>query len=153
MTDNNFTINGIPVCGTTFNFYAADGNRTYSNYMLSHGSTLGNFMDSMARWIRLPFPIKVYALSFTTDTDPDQSPFNIAFTVRKDTGDTYDGSNGTGVVTGSTETISNADTAHHQYCIFSSEPTFVKGDSIGLMVSSNIGIGCEFTVKLWCYQI
>jgi len=165
-----YDISGIPVCGIQLGLFASSGNIKYNTFMLSHGPVLGNSSDdSPACWLRLPFPIKVYAISLTTDWDPEQKTlFDIDFEVRKipasgDNTDRYttkpsasytryqaDTGNETG---GSTVYFNDIEERHHQVRIFSPEPTLAANDSIGLLANSSISVQCEFTVKLWCYQI
>jgi hypothetical protein len=149
-----YEINGIPVCGITFNFFSP-GNGGHSSLMLSHGSIAGNEYTSRANWIRLPFPIKVYALSITTDGD-DESGVNMTFQVRKDTGNTYTNYSYLGEANGSSISYTSLDERHHESHIFSDQPTFATGDSIGLETKRTGGSGeqnAEYTIKLWCYQI
>lgn len=155
-----YEINGIPVCGIQLGFFASSGNITYKNFMLSHGPVLANSSDdSPACWLRLPFPIKVYALSLTTDFD-GQSLFNIDFTVRKILATdntnryTHDPANNPrnkahiGTVAGSTVYFNDIEERHHQVRIFSNEPTLAANDSIGLMANSSAGGGERILCKI-----
>ena len=149
-----YSINGVPVCGITFNFFAPP-NSSASSIMLSHGSVTANDYGSRAIWIRLPFPIKVYALSITTDAD-SEGGVNMTLQVRKDTGATYTSNDNHGTGIGDVVTYTSLDERHHEYHIFSSEPTLAKNDSIGLRYARTGGssnMDSEYTVKLWCYQI
>jgi len=142
----------VPICGVQLGFYAlGDGNANFTNSMMSHGPVSDNNTNNRIPWMRLPFPIKVYAISLTTDKDGEDG-VNFSFSVRKDTGSTYSSETTTASSTGSTISFNSIDERHHEYRIFSSQPTFAKDDSIGLMVSTNADMQCEFSVKLWCYQ-
>ena len=143
----------VPLCNIQFGFWAiSDGNANFTNSMMSHGPVIDNTESNRISWMRLPFPIKVYAISLTTDKD-DEAGVNFTFSVRKDTDATYNSSTFTGSSTGSEVYFNSIVELHHEYRIFGTAPTFAKNDSIGLMVSTNSDIQCEFSVKLWCYQI
>ena len=76
------------------------GNANFTNSMMSHGPVIDNTESNRISWMRLPFPIKVYAISLTTDKD-DEAGVNFTFSVRKDTDATYNSSTFTGSSTGS----------------------------------------------------
>jgi hypothetical protein len=156
----SYDIIGDPVCGIQLGFFGA-GNSSYNYKMLSHGPVDGNHYGyNQVPWLCMPFPIKVYAISFTTDSDGEYET-TCSFRVRKSTGDTYGTGTGTGTGTDDKEwsyvQFTNIDDDHHEYRIFpdtttNPAPTFAAGESLGLMLNSG-RLQCEFTVKLWCYQI
>jgi hypothetical protein len=165
----SYKINGVPVCGIQFGFFGR-GNYKYTDTMLSHGPNIYNdFPNSNTPWLRVPVPLKVYAISLTTDNDDDTTKRTFTFQVRKDTGATYTWSsnNGSNIGTSASEgtsasvtfsSITNFSAVNELFTDTTTNPapTFAKGESIGLLLSTNTTNATqenEFTVKLWCYQI
>ncbi|GMH57137.1 hypothetical protein TL16_g05319 [Triparma laevis f. inornata] len=106
-------------------------------------------MDSVNKieYIKVPFPIRAYAVSLCTDSD-SSNPTNITLRVYKKTSFPSSSS----IATNSQVTFSSIDENHAECAVFASETLFEANTYIGLNLSRSSSIGNEILVKLWCYQ-
>ena len=149
-----YEIKGIPVCGIQLGLFGKE--QTYNNTMLHHGPFISN--DSTLNpmpWLSVPFPLKVYAISLSTDAiDDNDDRVKCTFSVRKPktTGSSYL-STGSGESNGDPVIFNDIYYKHHVYKKFVTEPSFDANQLIGLSMTTDEYMAVEFTVKLWCYQI
>ena len=138
-----FTQQNVPICNICFGFYQRSVDNTTG--LMNHAPTVDNATANAIKWIAVPFRIKVYAISFSTDVG-SYGERDYTFQPRVYPGIADD------TKRGSEKKFENIDENHYEKAVFTSEGVFGAGEKIGLGLVLSATSGAEICVKLWCYQ-
>jgi hypothetical protein len=138
-----FTQQNVPICNICFGFYQRSVDNTTG--LMNHAPTVDNSTANAIKWIAVPFRIKVYAISFSTD-DGVYGERDYTFQPRVYPGIADD------TKRGSEKKFENIDENHYEKAVFTSEGVFSAGEKIGLGLILSGTSAAEICVKLWCYQ-